>query len=444
MSNRGNAFQGGRGHGKLKFGNSRQEYSSSTASALTRAVVFDRGGAYEFALARNKIRQRFIEMECWSYVDPADPAAIAIAAAIGVPPGGAPPGPAVPLALLENVFGDPPPIANLAAAQTIAADRRLAAETMFDLNEAELWDMDGVMEGDEIQIAVMRNDIERRKEILKIESSVPDIERNLLTSLTQWDKDKALHEKKQANCMRVFNTALGPGPLSVIREDLIAMRFRRAWVRLNDHFGLAGEGQSNTSQVLKLLSNALYDIGRSLNAHIDEMIMIASELPAFGGGAMPAELLREYVIASVEKSGHVKLLADCDHIRRAELTLERARDIFQMTISKEATEKSVNKALRKTKREDREGLLAEAEFAAAAAGMTLSSKKIKKSVKGDGKPVCKHCGKPHQSDACWTLVTCNVCGKTGHPDRYCPETNTAKKSVSTKTVSMGGVFAAKK
>ncbi len=448
MSNRGPAFQGGRGHGKVKFGNPRQEIASSIAVAQSRSVIFDRGGAYEFALARAKIRQRFIENECWSYVDPAAAPAIAVAAAVGVPPGGAPPHPAVPAALLENIFGDPQPIANLAAAHLIVADRRLGTETMYDLNEAELWDMDGVMDGDDIQVAVLKNDMERRKEVLKIENSVPDVERGLLAAVVQWDKDKALHEKKQAACMRVFNNSLGPGPLSVIREDLQAMRYRRAWVRLNDHFGLAGGGQANTSQVIKLLSNAVYNPHRSLNAHIDEMIVIAGELPAFGGGAMPADLLREYVLASVEKSGHSKLLADCEYVRRAELTLEQARAIFQTTISKEATELSVEKALRKTKREDRDGLLAEAEIAAAAAGMTLtSSKKARKekSVKdGATPPVCKHCGKKHSSEKCWSILECKLCGKTGHIGRFCPETTAAEKPVSTKTVSIGGVFAGRK
>jgi hypothetical protein len=451
MSSRNGNNHGGRGHSRPSFNQSRSASASSTAFGGSHRL-FAEGGTYEFALARPKIRERFIENECWSYVNPADPAAVGVAAAgAGIGGGAAPPHPALPLALLENLFGDPKPASNLDAANLQVAEDRLAAETMYDFNEVDIWDLEDDMEPEAVQAAILKNDAERRKEIYRIESSVHTVHRGLLLAVVQWDKDKALHEKKQASCLKVFNTSLGPGPLSVIHEELSNLRFRAAWVRLNDHFGLAGGGQQNTASIISLLNNSVYNPDRSLSQHIEEMILIGAELPAFGGGHMPDELMREYVLASVEKSGHADLIADCQHARRMDLTLVQTRNVFQITISKEATAKSVAKAL-KRKNKDHDSLVADAEFAAAAAGLHISKNKKFKygGVPGGNGQLskdykCKHCGRNHLETVCWLTQTCMKCGQVGHIGRRCPNSSASEKTpTSTKTVSMGGVFAAKK
>ena len=80
-----------------------------------------------------------------------------------------------------------------------------------------------------IQEMYFDNDKKRREMIFNANASIMKVLERLLSSVVQWNRDKALHEDKMSACMKVFSTSLGPRPLSFINVDLNHMRFLNAW-----------------------------------------------------------------------------------------------------------------------------------------------------------------------------------------------------------------------
>lgn len=406
------------------------------------SVIFNGGSTYEFLIARPKIREKFIENECWNYVGPLPMAPALMAQALGVPAVAAPPGPAVPNAIIEDLFTAPIPVANLDAAQAIIANKRLAIETTYEENEMDLWDLPpGTMSVTELNIAITKNDAERRKEILKVENDLDKVLEGLLAAVVRWDKDKALHEKKVASCLRVYNSVLGPGPLASIREDLANLRFRAAWIHLNEHYALTANGTQNMSQIAGLLNSAVFDPKhKSMHEHIEEMVLIGNEVTVYGGLAIPEELMREYVMVSIEKSNCDEFADDIKYARRHNSTLQELRDMLQITVSRLEINKSIN-SLKKKRDHD-----LEEQVRAAVENKMKASKKSKTSAgKTSAGHKCSHCGKPHKDENCWTIAVCDSCKKTGHISRFCPDqAKPEKASSSAKTVSKREMFAASK
>ena len=111
---------GGRGHGK-GFKQAFNPTSSSSASSSSQAsqALFSGGSTYDFAVAKQKLKNKFIENKCWSYVEMPAPLLGAVAGALAVPAGGGLPHAAVPAAIIEDIFTTVKPVASQTAAQTI-------------------------------------------------------------------------------------------------------------------------------------------------------------------------------------------------------------------------------------------------------------------------------------------------------------------------------------
>ncbi len=56
----------------------------------------------------------------------------------------------------------------------------------------------------------------------------------------------------------MFNTYLGPGPLSVINSELNGLRFRNAWYKLCTHYSATSGSKQSVSSRMSLLSNVVY------------------------------------------------------------------------------------------------------------------------------------------------------------------------------------------
>ncbi len=323
--------------------------------------LFNGGSAYDWMLAKPKIRERFIENSCWSYIDVHPVAVGVVAGAVGVPGGGAGAGvapagvaggggaaaplPAVVGALVEDMFTTARPVADVDAATAIITLQRQEIIDAYDDNDAAIALLPGaVLNANQRALALHNSQCERRKEIVRNDNTRETVLARLVSAVVQWEKDKLMHENKQAACLKVYNTSLGPSPLAVIRGELSTMSFRNAWAILNAHYATSVGGQQNVSDVLQLLNTAVFTPSqKTVHEHIEDMLTIANEVTVFGAVPLQDEVVLDYILNSLEKSACKDFEDDLKDIRRRELTLVDARRLFQKTESRILVRKSVEK-----------------------------------------------------------------------------------------------------
>src|SRR4051794_1959107 len=78
---------------KKKFGGSGNQSVRVETPRITKrggeaatSIIFDGGSGYDWMVARPKIREKFVENECWDIVERAPLPAAVVAAAAGLPP----------------------------------------------------------------------------------------------------------------------------------------------------------------------------------------------------------------------------------------------------------------------------------------------------------------------------------------------------------------------
>lgn len=409
-------------------------------------IIFNGGSAYDFILARSKLRQKFIENKCWSYVAPAAVGLEDVGDGFGIPNELGLPHPALPAAIIEDIFDMAKPRANMDYADQLIQDKIDGINEVYNLNEEAIHDVEADDNYTEAQrnLDLMRNDRERRLALLKAEQSRDTILASLLNSLAQWNRDKAVHEEKQGACMKVFTTYLGPGPQSAIHEELSEMRFRAAWAKLNATFSLGNATQQSVAQMTDILTSAVYNRSKSIQEHVEEMMLLSTEIKQAGGYELPSEILLQFIIKSIENSSSFKDFEDdIKAIRRSGNTLLQAQTIFQNTQSNLDNKKLVEKLNRKRERE-------QGKYSAFGGAATVNKPK-KSKVSVDSKHdtanvvsavgVCKHCGsKTHSAERCWTVAKCRDCNKIGHIARFCPD---KPKDLSARKVAVTDVFVKK-
>ena len=104
-----------------------------------------------------------------------------------------------------------------------------------------------------------------------------DIEARLVQSIVQWDKDQDLHDTRVASCLSVFNDYLGDSALSVVKDELNVLSFRRAWNKLDQHFAVSVGGQQNIADIFSVLNAITYDPKEfTIHQHIENILSLAS------------------------------------------------------------------------------------------------------------------------------------------------------------------------
>ncbi len=437
-------FKGGRNNHK----NFKPCYSGGAAKSLSEQVsrsarLFNGGSALAFMVARPKIRALFIQNECLEIVEQP---------ALHAPGGAVLPG-VVPGMIIESLFLTPEPPVTAAAVQATIDHNTLAAETAYDLIEQDIWNANHL--GINAQQDLIReNDKGRTLAILAVQQGYDSIMARLQVAHGQWVKNRDDHRHKIANAVKVFNSSLGPDPLSYIRVDLLHGRYRLAWYRLVQHYTLNVNNGQNIAQVMTALTTAVYDGVKSVEEHITDMITQGTEIAEYGGHNIPDWMLREYILKSLKVSPHaVDYLEDINYIERHGSTLQEARDFFQTTTSNIQTANAINNsgATNNKKRKDREQsaggkdqdeAVREIQMAANALGYEVS--KQNKKVPTGNKMLCVHCQrKNHKSADCFKLITCGVCGRVGHPDNRCMQRRAAVVPAAVKKVSIGNALSGK-
>ncbi len=436
---------GGRGSGK----GSKTSFnpSSSSSGSSSSQVIFVGGSAYDFALAKQKLKNKFIENKCWSYVEMPPPLLGVVPGAVGVPAVAGIPHPAVPAAIIEDIFNVAKPEANQGIAQAMVQVEINEINAMCDQNQVEIYNMN-IGHGVKNQM-YFDNDKKRRELIYNANRSVVQVLERLLSAVTQWHKDKALHEEKVAACLKVFVTYLGPGPLSVINSDLNHMRFRAAWHKLCTRYSTNSGSRQSVSNIMSSLSNAVYVKNKTIQEHIEEMMLIANECTQVDGVAIPENLVLEYILTSIERSACASdFEEDVKAIRRFDYNLLKAQETLQTTQNNIASQRTVNKMKNKRARDQESGEQSKGhkEILAAATLIVQNNNKKPKVSKGDvvknGTVVCKLCSKPHKGE-CWTTAICDKCNTVGHIARWCPTNLVKPESNNKNKLSLVGVFSKK-
>ena len=436
----------GRGKGKDSYQGFKPSSSSSATS--TSLVIFNGGSAYDFALAKQRLKNKFVENKCWAYVEMPLPVVAGVAGALAVPGVAGLPGPAAAGAIIEDMFTIAKPAANQHAAQAIVQLEINEINNMYNQNDLQVQNLP--ISYERKQVMYYENDKKKRDLINDANKSVTQVLERLLHAVVQWDKDKALHDDRVAACLKVFTTYLGPGPLSLINNDLNHMRFRTAWYKLCTHYSAASGSQQSVASVISMLTNAVYVKNKTIQEHIEEMSLIASECTEVGGMAIPQSMVLEYILASIERSAcYSDFEEDIKHIRRFGNTLLEAQTALQITQSNLAAKKTVEKMKAKRGRDADPAKGVNKEIMAAASLIVNNNKKKPKvsaaagNVNDNGADVCKHCSKYHKSEKCWKLAVCDKCGNTGHIAPFCRTNLTKSENNKSTPVSVVGVFSKK-
>ena len=412
--------------------------NSTSTSKSHSEVIFNGGSTYDFVIAKGKLRQKFIENQCWNYVIP-NQVENNVEQMLGTSSSSSTPADQI----VEEMFAIPKPSAEPSIVDKMIEEKfNILNQVYQNVNTHTQEDESQGLDTVEANKVRLNNINKYEEEKGKLELSRESILNTLLNAITRWDKDKAIHEEKQANCMKVFTKYLGPGPLSLINKEINELKFRAAWVKLNKHYSLGAATQQNISQVISLLSNSVYNKNKSIQEHFEEMISIAHEIDQVGGVKIANELLLEYILSSIERSSAFSTYEDdIKAIRRQGDNLQKAQSILQITQSNNASKLTVEKF----------GMKRHFSSEYATVAVTNNKKKSKVSNVVNKTFSCIHCNKPHASEKCWSIATCSKCNVVGHIARFCPEkigssqsNNSCIKNVQNKNLSVADVFASKK
>ena len=324
-------------------------------------------------------------------------------------------------------------------------------------------------------------DLENKRDqaILEHEQSGDRIAARLEAGLVAYTKELKDYTEMQGSALKVFNTSMSAGMLSVIKNELKNLRFRAAWVKLNLHFATSVGGTENISDILSAITTAKFDHSiHTIAQHIEILQTLAEELEKAGEPPVTNNMMLEFILSSIERGSSKVFQKDVEDIRRRKLTLLDAQELFQSTASKhynkvykspvfsgddstdrdsngkrshresasaaeeeEQEEKPTKYKRQRSNKSEKDGAGAGAALAALTAlTKTLSQFKV---TNPSSKEKCGTCGRQHPTKNCWFTSVCGSCGQTGHVDLFCPKKTGKAPPANTKQVRMLPLFKAK-
>ncbi len=100
--------------------------------------LFNGGSSYDWMVSKSKIKNKFIEAGCWSYIEPVPLAVAVVAGAVGVPLGAPAVLPAVVAAIVEDLFAVPKPVATVAHADVLIQNMVDELNIVYDANNLDI------------------------------------------------------------------------------------------------------------------------------------------------------------------------------------------------------------------------------------------------------------------------------------------------------------------
>ena len=387
-----------------------QKYLESTSSK----VIFDSGSVIDFSLAKVKIQQEFEKENCFDLITVNE--AIVLAPPVNgvfnpIPP--------------ETLFNDPEPVFD---ANGFTVDRTNAAiqkrdQDLQDLNTFNNQQMNVAKRNEKI-FEIGRTFTEANQ---RIPMEVLQATQNYRNHLSMWKQDKKEHERKVSSALKVFDRCFGPGPRSLVMDDLRFHRFRRAWVSICRHYSAAHGGRAIANTITNTLMNLGYEkVGHyeNLSTHFNYMYKLASDYQIATGVPIPAEQQLKYLEDSLlrcsEARRDFRLIFDHmkfnDQLTMADFIGLLQKEVSQIEIREQSKEIIVNQTSFNTINDenDDEGYCQ----------VVTTANNIDRSSTNAGNKWCDHCEtNTHLTENCWKTKYCKICEKVGHPTNKCKNYN---------------------
>jgi hypothetical protein len=406
-------------------------------------LIFNGGSSTQFMQARPALVRAFIIEGAWVYVN--------YHPALGLGPCELP---ALGAAIVEDTFTDPKPLMTDVIVAGILQGR------IDDRNELAQFQLDqlvalplAAMNAHARLIRTMDIRNAQATDVLKIEESRQQVQKDLLTMLQRWESMSKDHAKKQAGALRVYTKCLGPEPLAHISDEIDAGHIRAAWIKLNRRYNVTVGGHANVQGILQQLNEAYFNpAGDSIIEHIHDMKMMALQTREAGVGAgIEDAMLLQFILRSVEKSRDKDFLADVEFINRhiPPLTLAEAEGVFQRTQSRKDAQEMLAHASRKLGKKDKRAHLAEVQAAISLLEKEKTNKKKKTGAAAPATPdpkkwltreekdalYCPKCkGYGHFERNCFSDKTCRECKAVGHIEKFCPKLTGKPVPVAKKVI----------
>ncbi len=170
----------------------------------------------------------------------------------------------------------------------------------------------------------------------EIEQSEEKIYGELIAAVSAYDRVKNEHAQRKVKCMTLFQMMLGASPKAIIRSDLLAGRFRSAFLTLYMHYNSGIGGVQNSIDMLRLIQNIEWEPKKmDILEHIekiDSMITLCSDL----GHTIDEKSRCAYIIASLQRAHAPQYAKDLEEAERGQHTLSWLISRLSRTASKPA------------------------------------------------------------------------------------------------------------
>jgi len=363
-------------------------------------ILFSNGSSLDWQRSRDKLVNKFKEEGCWTLVD--------------IAPNMVPePDPLLNQVLLvEVLFTEIEPSRQSIEEKLIAYDQECDA---FHAENMNLINAAGLPAADRAKQLLSNNqDLAKRK--FNRKQVGEDLEKVYISQVSLFESKKREHDRKVANCIKVFTTYIGPSALSIVKTHLEQNKFRRSWYELNKHYSADSGGRQTRTTVYNILNNLSFE-GQNFTNHIktfNDLVDQSIELGHTIDDDMRFQLLYNSINHGTNRD-YDKILEHCDmnsvsyptfvsklQTRANQLLLEASTPKAAQVTPEKLNNVNLSKFLNSK---------AGRKFIAATTNQSTSSNNNSNINKNNVTVKCELCSRTgHNQKSCWGSNKCPTCG----------------------------------